>query len=108
MEKTFRINGRVVNRIHRRGVEDLRVEAWDKDLIFNDLLGSANTDAQGKFQIDFKESDFRDIFENEYPDLFIRVFKEGVLIKSTEDSVLWNLKNEQTDMTVEVDLESGE
>jgi len=104
MGKTFQIIGRVINRMNRQGIKDLRVEAWDKDLIFNDLLGSANTDTQGNFQIEFDESRFNDLFGDEYPDLFFRVFQEDVLLKSTEDSILWNLKDEQSESLIEIDM----
>lgn len=104
MGKTYRIIGRIINRINRQGIEGLRIEAWDKDMIFNDLLGSATTDTQGKFLIDFDESRFKELFGDDHLDLFIRVFKEGVLIKSTEDSVLWNVKDKQTESIIEVDI----
>ena len=37
----------------------------------------------------------------------IVMIKEGVLIKSTEDSVLWNLRDEPTDIQIDVDLGAG-
>ena len=49
--KNYRIFGRVVERQHGQGVPDMRVEAWDKDLIVDDLLGSALTDSGGSFEI---------------------------------------------------------
>jgi len=105
MGKTYRIIGRVINRMNRQGIGGLRIEAWDKDMIFNDLLGSATTDTQGKFLIVFDESRFKELFGDDSLDLFIRVFQEGVLIKSTEESVLWNVKDEQTESIIEVDMD---
>ena len=107
MVDSYRIDGQVLNRATRQGFVGVRVEAWDKDLVFNDLLGSAITDGEGRFQIAFKESDFQDIFGDDDPDLFFRVFEKGMLIKSTEDTVLWNVKDEQIEILIEVDVETN-
>ena len=48
---TFHITGRVINQ-SGQGVENLRVEAWDSDLLINDLVGSEPTDESGRFQMD--------------------------------------------------------
>jgi hypothetical protein len=45
-QQTFQINGRLIDRNTKKGVPDLQIEAWDKDLIFDDLVGSAITDTQ--------------------------------------------------------------
>jgi hypothetical protein len=42
-KKIYRITGNVLNAKTRDGLAGLRVEAWDKDLIFNDLVGHAMT-----------------------------------------------------------------
>ncbi|HBB33231.1 MAG TPA: hypothetical protein DDZ80_11745 [Cyanobacteria bacterium UBA8803] len=99
----FHISGSLIDRLTKQGLPGLRVEAWDKDMISNDLLGSAITDEQGNFQIEFDESYFRELFLDRQPDLFFRVFDNSQLIKSTEDSVFWNLQLGETKMMIEVD-----
>ena len=107
-ETTFRIQGRVIERQSRQGIGKLRVEAWDKDLIFNDLVGSAITNEQGAFQMRFDETYFRELFLDRQPDLFFRVFREDVLIQSTENSVMWNVETAETQVAIEVDLAAEE
>jgi receptor-binding and translocation channel-forming TcA subunit of Tc toxin/ABC toxin-like protein/neuraminidase-like protein/virulence plasmid A protein len=102
--KTFRITGRVIDLKSQDGIAGLRVEAWDKELIFHDLVGSAITDEQGSFRIEFPESHFKELFRDQRPDLFFKVFREKELIKSTEGSVLWNVAAGDTGVVIEVGL----
>ena len=91
----FKIKGKVVNRETHEGLRGLRVEAWDKDLLLNDLVGSSLTTENGVFDIQFDESYYKNLFVDRKPDLFFKVFKGHELIKSTEDSVLWNADREE-------------
>ena len=91
INNTYQINGRVIDNQSRRGIAGLRVEAWDKDLIISDLVGSDRTDEEGKFRIEFSRSYFSELFLDRKPDLFFKVFADDELIKSTQDSILWNV-----------------
>jgi hypothetical protein len=104
---TWKISGRVIDRQTGLGLSELRVEAWDKDLICDDLVGSVATDEQGAFQMTFDESYFRELFLDRQPDLFFKIFDENNLLASTEDLVLWNIKLGESLMTVEVDKSIG-
>ena len=101
-DKIFHIIGHIIARESREGLAGLQIEAWDKDLICDDFLGSAVTDDQGTFNIEFSESHFRELFLDRQPDLFFKVFYEKKLIKSTEDSVLWNVDAGETEIEIEV------
>ncbi|MCA2653478.1 M4 family metallopeptidase [Microcystis sp. M061S2] len=101
-KKAFRVFGSVIDAETKQGLGGLRVEAWDKDLICNDLVGTVITDKQGAFQLGFDESYFRELFLDRRPDLFFKVFQDGKMIKSTEDSVIWNVSTGDTQVVIEV------
>ncbi len=101
--KTFRISGRVIERTTHQGVAGLRVEAWDKDLRIDDLVGSAVIEANGTFQLSFDESYFQELFFDRQPDLYFKVYNQQKLIKSTEDSVLWNIKEQESEVVIELE-----
>jgi hypothetical protein len=99
----FRISGRIINQQTRQGVMGVRVEAWDKDLIFNNLVGSAMTDTEGTFRIEFSASYFQECFLDRQPDLFFKIFRGDALIHSTEDAVLWNVDRGETPVVIAVE-----
>lgn len=98
----FHVIGRIIDRATSLGLADLRVEAWDKDLLCDDLVGSAVTNEQGAFQIAFDESYFQELFGDRRPDLFFKVFRADKLIKTTEDSILWNVSSENIQIVIEI------
>lgn len=50
-KQKYRIRGTVTSEVDGKGVSNLNVEAWDKDLIIDDLLGSDTTKGTGRFAI---------------------------------------------------------
>jgi hypothetical protein len=101
------ITGKVISSEAKEGIKGLRVEAWDKDLLVSDLVGGTTTGDGGIFRIQFDESYFKELFFDRRPDLFVKVFRGDKLIKSTEDSVLWNVDRENIEMTIEVEDSEG-
>lgn len=69
----YRVHGSVVEDESGRPLAGLVVRAYDEDLVIDDHLGDARTDAQGHFEVVFTEVQFMDLFETR-PDLYLRVF----------------------------------
>lgn len=103
-QKIYHINGSVIDSKNKRGIAGLRVEAWDKELIFDDPVGSTFTGQRGAFRMVFDETAFKELFLDRRPDLFFKVFKSNKLIKNTKDSVIWNVQREKTKIVIEVDI----
>jgi hypothetical protein len=72
-QKAFKIYGKVRERESKIGVHSLIVEALDKDLIFDDRLGSVTTDIDGNFEIRYDKEDFQELFFDQRPDIYLRI-----------------------------------
>lgn len=69
----FKISGIVREKETLRPLPGLLVRAFDKDLFFSDVLGSAVTDADGRFLLGYQEKDFREIFDRR-PDIYLEIY----------------------------------
>jgi hypothetical protein len=69
----MRVIGTVMEEESGEPLPGLQVRAFDKDLLFDDKLGVAITDAAGGFRIDYGAVNFSHLFETT-PELYIRVF----------------------------------
>jgi hypothetical protein len=80
----FTISGQVLGAESQRGIPGLTVEAMDRDLIFDDRLGTVTTNEDGRFEIRYTEADFRDFIEQR-PDIYIRILAaDGALLYTSE------------------------
>lgn len=97
------VTGRVLNAISKEGIYNLKVEAWDKDEKYNDLVGVCMTDIDGNFEITFDMSYFREYAPETSPDLFFKVYRAKEFLKSTEDDIIWNA-NQKVEVEILVEL----
>ncbi len=99
----FEIVGTVVERGTQHGVQGLRVEAWDRDTKYHDMLGSTITDGAGRFQIRFTDQYFGDSAPDRLPDVFFRVFRDETLVLSTQDHPMENQPGPVIRVPLEID-----
>lgn len=87
---TFKIHGYVREAETGIGVSGLLVKAYDKDLLFDNLLGSAISGPAGEFEIVSELRDFRDFFDVK-PDIYVRVLTHDGKkeLFSTKEGVRW-------------------
>ncbi len=86
----FRIAGRVYEEESGLGVEGLLIRAYDKDLLYDDLLGAVITDENGGFELHYTEADFSELFEHK-PDIYLSVYAPPFrFLIDTKDAVRWN------------------
>ncbi len=99
------IKGSVIDK-NKRPLPNLRIEAWDADLLVNDFVGEAITDSNGGFQITFTQSRFKELFFDNKPDLYFKIYYGKTLIHSTEKSLLWNVSSNVENLQIVVDVPS--
>src|SRR5262245_8434179 len=92
----YRVTGSVLEDGSGRPLAGLLVRAFDKDLVFDDPLGDATTDAAGRFEVVFTEVQFRDHIETS-PDLYVKVFDASGarLLHSTRRDVRRNVRGDE-------------
>jgi len=121
---TFRITGRTIDSNTNQGIAGIRIEVWDKDLFFDDFVGSALSDSQGRLRVTFDEQHFMELIERR-PDIYFKVFQNDQLIPAAQieiavtlpdgrrlsgrgDQVYWQLAPGETLVGVKLVLPAGE
>jgi hypothetical protein len=98
------IQGTVVDRVTRAGVQGVKVEAWDRDTRYHDMLGVATTDANGRFTIGFQTAYFGDYAPDRSPDLFFKAFLGEREMLTTFETPMMNVQRGTTMVTLELQL----
>jgi hypothetical protein len=70
-----------------KGMAGVTVSLYDKDLLFDDYLGTRITDENGNFEFAYQEEGFKDLLEKK-PDIYLKVLdKKGKPIFSSKKAV---------------------
>ena len=94
---SFRIRVQVVAEETGMPLPGLFVKAYDKDLLFDDLLGGAFTDKGGRVNIVCEQGDFNEFFDTR-PDVYFKVYapdRKRLLFENSE-AVSWNVGRESS------------
>jgi hypothetical protein len=104
LQTEYLIQGVVVYRATQAGVRGVRVDAWDKDTRYHDLLGQSVTDDQGAFTVGFDSAYFGDYAPDHSPDLFFRVYLDGKEVLNTFDKPIMNAPRGVTEVRLMLDM----
>ena len=90
------INGNVLNKTNRQPLAGVRVTAYDRDRMRDDLLGQAMTDQRGNFTISFRSRDFTDEKNEKFPAIYIKIRnQQGQLIYNSRKRPRLNSKRNE-------------
>jgi len=94
------VRGKVVDQ-KEQPIRGLTVSLYDKDLIFDDVLGTTLTDANGNFKMIYRTEAFRKIFDQK-PDIYLKVLDgTGKTLYSSRKAVRFEAGREETfDITI--------
>ncbi|MCW3071977.1 MAG: hypothetical protein JWO44_1867 [Bacteroidetes bacterium] len=104
--KAFKLSGFLKN-TNKQPLASLRIEAWDKDMLLDDFVGEATSEKNGSFNITFTQKRFKELFFDNKPDLYFKIYSGNDLIHNTEKSVFWNIENDQDELEILIDINAG-
>ncbi len=101
----FTVSGRVCEEESGVGVPGVMVKAYDKDRLFDDRLGSALTDDEGRFSLFYSRRDFADLFESR-PDIYLVTYAPpDRRLVDTRERVRW-AASEHEEFEIIIDRET--
>ena len=99
----YTLTGTVKNQANNEGILDLHVLVYDKDILRDDFLGIAVTDANGVFSLSFESSKFKS-FIDWNPDLYFIVKDAGTELLNTKNEVIKNADESTPAIHLKVDM----
>jgi hypothetical protein len=90
------VTGRIVDRKAGQPIAGARVEVFDEDMLLDDYLGAAVTDREGRFEVEFTTSEYKDGPFDGRPDIFLEV-RNPTTGKQTKSKVFRKLTGELAD-----------
>lgn len=88
------VRGKVVDE-NDQGIAGLTISLYDKDLLFDDVLGTTVTDDNGNFKFIYRTEAFRNLFEKK-PDIYLKVLNaKGETLYSSKKAVRCNVEREE-------------
>lgn len=98
----FTIHGVITEKESGLPVAGLQIRAYDKDLIYDDLLGNAISDEKGEFLISYTERDFQELLEGN-PEIYLNILTgpRDLIHKETVSSKPGDLVN--VDIRIELE-----
>ncbi|MCG8575044.1 MAG: hypothetical protein MI810_09195 [Flavobacteriales bacterium] len=73
MKFEFQLSGVVLDHGTGKPLGGVLVKAYDRDLIYDDLVGTCVTDEKGSFKINFNAKDFQEAFDKN-PDIYLNIY----------------------------------
>ena len=80
------VRGRVTNE-KKQGVSGLTIRLYDKEHVFDNVLGTTLTDDNGKFKLTYQTEEFKDLSEKK-PEVYLRVTGKRRKILYTSDKAV--------------------
>lgn len=106
--QNIKISGCVVSFETKKGISNLRVEAWGCDVLVNDFVGEAVTGFSGEFTITFTNKHYQKLFLNANPDIYFKIYEGEKFLYSSINDVLWNLKGNKHDIQLIIPMKNTE
>ncbi len=109
---TLEVSGKVIREIDGTGLANFRMEIFAIDqLLFEKMIGEANSNESGEFSVSFDDKDFLEKFGDDYGIYLIVYNSKNVLISHGKYDQLgriqWSAKNlVEFDLRVSIELEN--